>query len=35
VWYMGRYQIQPEERALTSLFGPKFTAYAARVRRWI
>lgn len=35
VWYMNRYQIEPEERALTSLFGPEFTAYAARVRRWI
>ena len=35
VWYMDRYQIEPEERALASLFGPEFTAYAARVRRWI
>jgi protein-S-isoprenylcysteine O-methyltransferase Ste14 len=35
VWYMNRYQIEPEERALTSLFGPEFTAYAARVRRWL
>jgi protein-S-isoprenylcysteine O-methyltransferase Ste14 len=35
VWYMNRFQIEPEERALTSLFGPEFTAYAVRVRRWI
>lgn len=35
VWYMGRFQIEPEERALTSLFGQKYTAYATRVRRWI
>ncbi len=35
VWYMSRFQIEPEERALTSLFGPEFTAYAARVRRWL
>ena len=35
VWYMGRYQIEPEEQALTSLFGPKYAAYAARVRRWM
>jgi protein-S-isoprenylcysteine O-methyltransferase Ste14 len=35
VWYMNRYQIEPEEKALASLFGPEFTAYAARVRRWI
>ncbi len=35
VWYMGRYQIEPEEKALASLFGQKFVDYAARVRRWI
>ena len=35
VWYMNRYQIEPEERALVSLFGLAFTAYAARVRRWM
>ncbi|MDP1946880.1 MAG: isoprenylcysteine carboxylmethyltransferase family protein [Nitrospirota bacterium] len=35
VWYMNRYQIEPEERALVSLFGPAFTAYAVRVRRWM
>jgi len=35
VWYMNRYQIEPEERALTALFGSEFTAYAARVRRWL
>lgn len=35
VWYMNRYQIEREEKALASLFGPEFTAYAARVRRWI
>ena len=35
VWYMDRFQIEPEEQALVSLFGPAFTAYAARVRRWM
>ena len=35
VWYMGRFQIEPEEQALTSLFGQEYIAYAARVRRWI
>ncbi len=35
VLYMNRFQIQPEERALASRFGPSFTAYASRVRRWI
>ncbi len=33
--YINRFQIAPEERALTSLFGPKFAAYQSRVRRWI
>lgn len=35
VLYMNRFQIQPEERALTGIFGAKFTGYSARVRRWI
>ena len=34
VAYMNRFQIQPEERALTDLFGPQFVAYAKSVRRW-
>ena len=33
--YMNRFQIAPEERALTSLFGSAFVAYQSRVRRWI
>jgi protein-S-isoprenylcysteine O-methyltransferase Ste14 len=35
VWYMNRFQIEPEERALASLFGQAFTTYASRVRRWL
>lgn len=35
VFYLNRFQIAPEEKALASLFGPEFTAYCARVRRWI
>ena len=35
VLYIGRFQIRPEERALTALFGGTFGAYAARVRRWL
>ncbi len=35
VLYMNRFQIEPEERALTRLFGRAFMAYATRVRRWI
>ena len=33
--YMNRFQIEPEERALTSHFGQKFIAYTRRVRRWL
>lgn len=35
VLYMNRFQIEPEERALASLFGEVFVSYRARVRRWI
>ncbi len=35
VWYMNRFQIGPEERALETLFGSTFTAYRDRVRRWL
>jgi len=33
--YVGRFQIAPEERILTDLFGARYLAYKARVRRWI
>jgi protein-S-isoprenylcysteine O-methyltransferase Ste14 len=33
--YMNRFQIQPEERALSSLFGADYAVYRARVRRWL
>ncbi len=35
VLYMNRFQIAPEERVLTRLFGAEFQAYQARVRRWL
>lgn len=35
VLYMNRFQIEPEEQALTALFGQEFVAYASRVRQWI
>jgi protein-S-isoprenylcysteine O-methyltransferase Ste14 len=33
--YINRFQIQPEERALSSLFGTDYTVYKSRVRRWL
>ena len=35
VLYLNRFQIIPEEKALTARFGPEFAAYCAKVRRWI
>lgn len=35
VLYITRFQILPEERVLTDLFGPPYTDYTHRVRRWI
>jgi protein-S-isoprenylcysteine O-methyltransferase Ste14 len=35
VAYITRFQIQPEERVLTRLFGTAFTDYTQRVRRWL
>lgn len=33
--YLQRFQIRPEERALSELFGAQYSAYARRVHRWI
>lgn len=35
VFYMNRFQIEPEERALASLFGQEFVVYRSCVRRWL
>ncbi len=35
VIYMNKFQIEPEERALDSLFNEQYRAYTSRVRRWI
>ena len=35
ILYMNRFQIKPEERALTDRFGRKYLEYASRVNRWI
>jgi protein-S-isoprenylcysteine O-methyltransferase Ste14 len=34
VWYMNRFQIHPEERALSTKFSEAFTRYKRSVRRW-
>ena len=35
VLYMNRFQIGPEERALSAMFGNSYAEYKARVRRWL
>lgn len=35
VLYMNRFQIEPEERALSAKFGRSFTEYTRSVRRWV
>jgi len=35
VLYINRFQIIPEERAMTALFGREFEAYKKTVRRWL
>ena len=33
--YIGRFQINPEERILSEIFGAEYARYSARVRRWL
>ena len=33
--YIGWFQIAPEERVLSKLFGTEYSAYKTRVRRWL
>ena len=33
--YITRFQILPEEKALSALFGTEYSAYKAKVRRWL
>jgi protein-S-isoprenylcysteine O-methyltransferase Ste14 len=35
VLYMNRFQIRPEERALSAQFGVRYDAYRQSVRRWL
>src|SRR5689334_9686414 len=35
VLYMNRFQIKPEERALTARFGREYLEYMSQVHRWI
>ena len=35
ILYLNRFQIEPEERVLASVFGQEFTAYQSKVRRWL
>ena len=34
VGYMNKFQIKPEEEALTTIFGKDFQQYCTQVRRW-
>ena len=35
ILYMNRFQIGPEERVLSGIFGAAYSAYQAKVRRWL
>jgi len=35
VLYINRFQINPEERVLSSLFGAEYAVYKEKVRRWL
>jgi protein-S-isoprenylcysteine O-methyltransferase Ste14 len=35
VWYITKFQIIPEEKALEELFPKEFKSYKSKVRRWI
>ncbi|NHN38641.1 isoprenylcysteine carboxylmethyltransferase family protein [Pseudomaricurvus alcaniphilus] len=35
IWYMNRFQIKPEEKALEKIFGIEFSDYMQRVNRWL
>ncbi len=35
IFYIDRFQIQPEERALVAIFADEFDDYKSNVRRWL
>ncbi len=35
ILYINRFQITPEERALSTLFGTEYMNYQSKVRRWL
>lgn len=35
VLYINRFQIEPEERVMGTMFGTTYSEYKARVRRWV
>lgn len=35
VFYMNRFQIEPEEKMLTKIFPQEYSQYCEKVRRWI
>lgn len=35
IFYISKYQITPEERILTQLFGSEYSNYTLKVRRWL
>jgi protein-S-isoprenylcysteine O-methyltransferase Ste14 len=35
VLYMNRFQVRPEEKAMSSIFGEEYEAYKTEVRRWL
>jgi protein-S-isoprenylcysteine O-methyltransferase Ste14 len=35
ILYIGRFQITPEERVLSAMFGAHYAGYKSKVRRWL
>jgi protein-S-isoprenylcysteine O-methyltransferase Ste14 len=35
IWYMTRFQIKPEERAIEGIFAEEYIDYKRQVRRWL